>query len=239
MKSKKMQSTALAIGAWLLAGSVHAASPLPLQGRDIHGAPVAADDPSAVFEYDPNLNLTWLRNWNYAAGSNTAWDAGMMTWTEAKSWASNLTVGGFGGWSLPTTLVPDATCSQNSWNPGVGYGCTGSPMGYLWHAELGNHYDPSDPTHPVSAGLFQNMQMSWYWSATEFRALGEGWAFSTVIGFQNIGATAPGGGTRQFAVAVRAGDVLTPVPEPMTWAMLLTGLGVLTLGRTRRANGAL
>lgn len=111
-------------------------------------------------------------------------------------------------------------------------------MGYLWHVELGNHYDPSNPNHTVNTGLCQNLEMGWYWSETGYRAVGEGWALSTVYGAQNVGATEPGGTTRLFPVAVRAGDVLTAVPEPMTWAMLLMGLAVLAAGRTRRANGA-
>jgi len=39
--------------------------------------------------YDTDLNITWLAN--------------------ANAWASGLTVGGFSGWRLPTTLQPDAT----------------------------------------------------------------------------------------------------------------------------------
>lgn len=232
MKISKLNVAALALGMWVVAGSAHAAPPLPLQGRDINGAAVAANDASAVFEYDPNLNLTWLRNWNYFGGEGATGVVGMMTWAEAKTWASTLTVGSFSGWALPSTQVPDGTCSQNMFAPGVGYGCTGSPMGYLWHTELGNHYDPSNPNHTVNVGPFQNMAMGYYWSATEFRTAGEGWGLSTAWGFQNIAVDAPGGSA--FAVAVRAGDVLTAVPEPMTWALMLTGLGALALGRIRR-----
>ncbi|WP_457423306.1 PEP-CTERM sorting domain-containing protein [Roseateles sp. P5_E7] len=232
MQISKMRGAALAIGGWLVAGAVHAAPPLPLQGRDINGAAVAASDASAVFEYDPNLNLTWLRNWNYAAGASSAWDAGTMTWEDAKTWASTLTVGSFSGWSLPTTQVPDATCSQNSFFPGVGYGCTGSPMGYLWHKELGNNYDPSNPNLTIDPGPFVNMQYGWYWSETERTPLGVGWAFSATYGFQNNPPTNIS--LKNYAVVVRAGDVLSAVPEPMTWALMLMGLGALALLRIRR-----
>jgi hypothetical protein len=42
-----------------------------LLGRDINGNPTATNtDPAAVFEYDTDLDLTWLREWNYAQASN-------------------------------------------------------------------------------------------------------------------------------------------------------------------------
>ncbi|OIP66619.1 MAG: hypothetical protein COT35_01095 [Nitrospirae bacterium CG08_land_8_20_14_0_20_52_24] len=50
--------------------------------------------------YDTDLNITWLAN----ANAN-----GFMDWSQANAWASGLTVGGFSGWRLPTTLQPDAT----------------------------------------------------------------------------------------------------------------------------------
>lgn len=69
----------------------------PLQGRDINGKPVAQLDQSAVFEYDTDQNITWLRDWG-ASGS--------LTWTAAGNWAAGLTsatVGTFvGGWTIPT-----------------------------------------------------------------------------------------------------------------------------------------
>jgi hypothetical protein len=90
MKSLKILATAACCVA--LAGAVQA-SPVPLQGRDINGNPVTANDPRAMFEYDANLNLTWLRNWNRN---------GAMDWATAMDWAATLTVGAFGGWALPS-----------------------------------------------------------------------------------------------------------------------------------------
>jgi hypothetical protein len=67
----------------------------PLQGRDINGRPVDASSVSAVMEFDPNLGLTWLRDWNVAFPAD---------WTTSNYWAQALlTVGPFTGWRLPTS----------------------------------------------------------------------------------------------------------------------------------------
>src|SRR5262245_45564363 len=101
--------------------SLTAYAALPLQGRDINGNPIAANDPSAVFEYDPNLNLTWLRDWN-ANGAHPLGDQ--------LAWAASLTYFG-GGWRLPSQAGLDGTglCTTP---------CVGGEMGYMWYVELGN-----------------------------------------------------------------------------------------------------
>ena len=84
-----------------------------LLGRDINGNPVAANDPSAVFEYDTDLNITWLRDWNAS---------GHVTWDAAMAWASTLVVGSYGGWRLPTMVDTGA--------PGCDYSNDGTDCGY-------------------------------------------------------------------------------------------------------------
>ena len=72
-----------------------------LLGRDINGnAVIQRDsngllDSSAVFLYDDVLNITWLRS----ASAN-----GRMNWWTANTWATNLTVGNYTGWRLPTMI---------------------------------------------------------------------------------------------------------------------------------------
>lgn len=51
--------------------------------------------------YDSDLNMTWLQDANYAQTSGYDAD-GLMTFDEANTWAASLTVGGTGGWRLPT-----------------------------------------------------------------------------------------------------------------------------------------
>jgi hypothetical protein len=57
--------------------------------------------------YDTDLNITWLRDANYAKTSGYDAD-GLMNWTAATTWAANLSYGGYDDWQLPTTLQPDA-----------------------------------------------------------------------------------------------------------------------------------
>jgi hypothetical protein len=175
---------------------------LPLEGRDVDGNPVAANDTNAVFEYDPNLNITWLRNWNVN---------GHQDWSTQVAWAGSLTYFG-GGWRLPKTTQPDASCSGH-FNPGApypiegfGYNCTGSEMGYLWYIELGNVANSTTNT-----GDFINLQPHPYWSGTElvWDASNGAWAFRNDSGEQLPYEKQ----FELFAVAVRDGDV-AEVLEP-------------------------
>jgi hypothetical protein len=216
------------------------ASPIPLQGRDINGNPVAATDPSAVFEYDANLNLTWLRDWNYVvtsgyaaahaggSGSNLVDISGAMGWNAATAWASNLTVGSFGGWSLPTIDAGDTNCDQvipaRNGFPDQHYGanCTGSAPGYLFYTELGN-IASADPGYQYNLGPFQNVDR-WYWSSTDFAPLPDriAWGFYNWGNYQTGFSKTTGAA---WAEIVRSGDVATAVPEPQTLALVLMALG--------------
>jgi hypothetical protein len=196
----------------LTASSLAAAAVLPLQGRDINGNPVAANAASAVFEYDPNLDITWLRDWNVN---------GQQNWVAQKAWAESLPYFG-GGWRLPTTTQPDASCGVQipdaTFGPqGWGYGCIGSEMGYMYYTELGN--SAGGPL--TNTGPFQNMQSSDYWSGTEYApSPSSAWKFYPLDGFQVY----VGKGDALYAVAVRPGDVVPPPPPIPTlsqWSLVL------------------
>jgi putative intracellular protease/amidase len=84
-----------------------------LLGRDIYGNAVTQRDSngldsSAVFLYDTVLDVTWLRDANYANGT--------MRWDAANTWASNLTVGEDDGWRLPA-LATLAMTRPTKWPP--------------------------------------------------------------------------------------------------------------------------
>ena len=110
--TKKLLTTALALSLGLAAATANATLISRLGGLAV---------------YYTDFNITWLAN----ADAN-----GMRNWYTANTWASGLTVGGFSGWRLPTTLQPDASCGIQS-GGSYGFNCTGSEMGHLFYTELG------------------------------------------------------------------------------------------------------
>ena len=67
----------------------------------IGSASAALLERGPLMVYDDVLNITWLRDFNYA--KTTGYDAdGLMTWSAANTWAASLSVGGFNDWRLPT-----------------------------------------------------------------------------------------------------------------------------------------
>ena len=87
--------------------------------------------------YDPDFDITWLADANYARTSGYRVD-GRMTWPQAMAWAAALVVGGHSGWRLPTSVNHDGTPpSYGLWRPG-------SEFGHLFYTELG----PGAPGFP-------------------------------------------------------------------------------------------
>jgi len=221
-----------------------------LLGRDINGNAVAGSDPSAVFLYDGVLNVTWLRN---------ASAAGRKNWAQADAWATNLVVGAYDDWRLPTMIsTPDATFS-NSGGTDHGFNVRTksgnatqfeagqtvfSEMAHLWYSTLGNkaYCAPGiascsgSPPQPgwglTNTGDFQNLEAYLYWSGLEYAPnSNDAWVFLTYEGAQVYGAKAGG----LNAMAVRDGDVAA-VPLPATAWLMLAGLGALgVVVRRRRA----
>ncbi|MBI4377526.1 MAG: DUF1566 domain-containing protein [Nitrospinae bacterium] len=114
--------------------------------------------------YDTDLKLTWLKD----AGMG-----GLMTWSDAMTWADNLVYAGFDNWRLPNAMNQDGS------SPCLGYNCIGSEMGHLYHKELGN---------PIggllsNSGDFIDLNPLFYWSGTES---GNGaWGFNFGNGHQH------------------------------------------------------
>ena len=224
-----LAQAACAAAALLLATSAQAT----LLGRDISGNAVANNSASAVFFYDTDRNITWLRNANAAAGSSFDNGAsstdGRMGWSNAMAWAADLTVGSFSDWRL---------------SPGVRnclFNC--GELGHLWYDELGNALNANlQVIGTVNTGDFQNLlldRFGYLWTSTETDAT-HAFAYGFGSGRQDNGIKeSSGGDIVEFqALAVRDGDVLrtvTPpndVPEPGT--LLLTAVALLGLGVARR-----
>jgi hypothetical protein len=168
--------------------------------------------------YDTDLKITWLTN----ANAN-----GPMDWSTANAWASGLSVDGFSGWRLPTTLQPDATCSHQYAGISSGDNCTGSEMGYLFYSELGGGVAGITANN----GLFQNVQSNLYWSGTEYAPYTlNAWVFNFSIGTQGSDNKT----YKLYALAVRPGDVAA-VPVPAAAWLLGSGLlGLIGMARRQR-----
>ena len=153
-----------------------------------------------------------------------------MNWADVNAWAAGLTIGGVGGWRLPDTLQPDASCDYQSGSISWGFNCTGSEMGNLFYNVLGGSAGSSiTTTHNANYDLFSNVQSSSYWSATEKASdTSEAWGFYMGNGNQGVGYKTGGG----YAWAVQSGDV-SAVPVPA--AVWLFGSGLIGLiGMTSR-----
>ncbi len=192
--------------------------------------------------YDTVNNVTWLADMNYAQTSGFDTD-GLMSWTAAKSWAENLSFGGFDDWRLPTANPLDSTCSAK-FNAGgsigwqyYGTGCTGGEITHLFVVDLGNKGSESvleqagdTSTQKSNLGLFQNVRSWYYWTDTESAQLStSAWWFDAHTGRQDLTSKT----SNVYAIAVRDGDV-TAVPEPQTLAMMLVGVGLLAAAMRRR-----
>lgn len=168
--------------------------------------------------YDEDADLTWLADAN--AG-------GQIDWWDANAWAASLDVAGVTGWRLPDTLQPDTSCERVSsgGNAYVGYNCTGSEMGNLFYNVLGNTAGSLTNTGP-----FSNMQLSWYWSATEtdFSTF-SAWAFNMGDGDQDY----LGRATFLYTWAVHDGDVeVIPVPAAV-WLFTSGLIGLVGFARSK------
>ena len=180
-----------------------------LVGRDLSGNAVANNSASAVFFYDTDRNITWLRNANAAAGSSfdngASSSDGRMGWSNAMAWAADLTVGSFSDWRLPVGQA-HATCGNFNFN------CTASELGHLWYSELGNAVNAFNQViGTVNKGDFQNFLTNpdSLWTSTEFDAT-HVFIFSIDGGSQDISLkeSVPNFPAELRALAVRDGDVL-------------------------------
>lgn len=239
-----------------LSGTAQAA----LQGRDLNGS---IDSFEAY--YDTVLDITWLADANYGAGSiydnGTSISDGKMTWAAANTWAANLSFNDgtktYNNWRLPTvnpingSTLNDSTSYNGSTDRGyniseqgtVFAGGKGSEMAHLFYSTLNNkgYVSPSSvyPSYTVQAGwgLTNTGPFSNFQAYNYWSAMEYAPVTSNAWDFDfNYGyQSAPGKSNGLYALAVSPGDVAA-VPEPETYAMMLVGLALLG-AVTRRRRG--
>lgn len=173
--------------------------------------------------YDDVLNVTWLRDASYGAGSpydngGSATD-GRMYWNNAAALVTNLTYHDsvrnitYDDWRLPKTMYYS--------------GYITSELQSLYQRLLGELPQSGGlnvlaTNHNSDYDLFVNIQPTFYWLSDPTNSYDRAWYINMYNGTQNTNST-----TEALAVwAVRDGDVAA-IPEADTWAMLLAGLGLI------------
>lgn len=203
--------------------------------------------------YDDVLNVTWLQNANYGAGSSfdngaSAVD-GKMTWENAVRWADQLVFSDsirnvkWSDWRLPSIKPASPPSFNLVWSligtTDVGYNITSpnSELMHMYHISLGNigaykldgnpRYNPGDNWGLVNKGPFLNLYSAMYWPESEIHYSNGILIFNMVGGSQaNWKMT-----DEAYAWAVRDGDVAA-VPIPAAAWLLGAGLiGVVGLRR--------
>ncbi len=239
---------------WLLAlvaaVGIGSASATPLAGRDINRNAVAANDASAIYLWDQDLGITWLRDANVN---------GRQLWLTQYRWAQNLVTGtganAISDWRLPSVIdsgTPGCNFAYLGTDCGFNVDTSGSEMAHLFYVTLGNKASCAPSTGstciPVAesdyglrnVGDFLNMQESYpfYWLGSEKTpGSASAWLFITSTGNQPWFTKSA---ETFYAMAVRPGDVLAAqVPEPESLMLCLTGVACLGLIRRRRAIGTL
>lgn len=103
--------------------------------------------------YDTDLNVTWLKDTNYAQTSGYDAD-GRMTWSQAVTWADNLSYYDsvrnvtYSDWRLPATTptdngTNDCNFAYSGTDCGYNVNPVSSEMAHLYFTELGNLSDYS------------------------------------------------------------------------------------------------
>ncbi len=201
-----------------------------LLGLSGQTAKAALYDRGSGLIYDDVLNITWLKDANYAKTSGFDGD-GQMDWNTANAWAGNLVYHDsvrnidYSDWRLPT--VP-ARCNSGPSCVGNQIDPSDSELAYMYSVNLGNTSQLDNDGNPNpgwsnppnasfqdaangnAANSFTNLESYGYWTEREWTGNPDtAWFFNPAFGNQ----------LTEYKIdefhgwAVRAGDV-TSVPLP-------------------------
>jgi hypothetical protein len=239
MSIMKFTRALLAVAAMLFGAASAHSQAVPGQGtwQDTLQARDVGNTGTTNAFYDTALNITWLANANVT---------GTVDWNTAMSWTNNLTVGGVSGWRLPNMQVAVSGCFtvNNGTSCGWNVDASSSELAHLFYSALGNKAS-IDANGNAQAGYglsntgsFQNLQSDIYWTSNDYVNPSSAWNFNFSNGYQG-----PYGykDAQRYAMAVHSGDVgavVSAVPEPETYAMLLAGLGLIGVVARRRKAGS-
>ncbi len=188
--------------------------------------------------YDDVLDVTWLQDANYAKTSGYDAD-GLMTWNAAKTWADNLSFGGYNDWRLPDVQpINGGNFNTNFSNDGstdTAYNITStrSELANLFYVSLGNDgfRDASgalsgcssvSPFCLTNSGPFINLQPSIYFFGVDITSI-RVWVFNFGSGFQSVNFK----NNSFYAWAVRSGDVVAQNSVPSPAPVWLVSIGLL------------
>ncbi|MBM9538865.1 PEP-CTERM sorting domain-containing protein [Desulfobulbus alkaliphilus] len=189
---------------------------------------------------DPNVSGgTWMLVTDPSKGSETPVKSFGMTYQDAQNWVASLNstkYGGFNDWHLPMT--PDWTTwgyDNNDYSTKIKV--TVSDLGYLYYEML--QLDPIDLG--AAPNNYTDLKLSilnpellhynyWFGNLSEYTEEGNplefGWIFDFKYGTQFLAGTS----TSAYALAIRK---TTPIPEPTSALLFLTGITGLGLMRRR------
>ncbi len=192
-------------------------------------APVAASaalvDRGGGLVYDTERNITWL--------AAPALLPGSISWTDAMLFAQGFEYAGGTGWLLPLTYA-DPGCPTL-----VGFGCTASLMGHLFHQRLGGQPGTSvfdatgdTPEEIAAVALMPALAEDWFWSHDVTGGGAFAWAFNFGTGEQAVF----GIGSSLRVLLVHAGDLgaAQAVAAPPTLPLALAAAALALLVRPRR-----
>lgn len=222
-----------------------------LQGRDLDG------NVSNGFEafYDTDLDITWLVAPNLSGLLYN--NDGELSWLDAKAFMPQISIGGIGGWRLPSVQPQNGvtynTTRSSLGDTDVGYNIKSvkSELSHLYYVTLGNTtsdlwpriFDRNTDVEIINnSGPFIDLGFQSFW----YDELGDaqyqdGWRFSFFGGYQADDYAKSHAEDKypqvykNLAWFVHSGDVGTPIPEPHTYALAIAGILTTVAARKKRS----